>query len=96
MANADLYGLGVRDTPKSLPTDYYQGVAVDTKATLIQAKFLTPDSKVRTDAVTGPFVETSPEGDAALTKFFNDAYADGKNAGKYVFLRISYDIATIP
>jgi hypothetical protein len=96
LANADLYGLGVRDTDKVLPTDYYQGSKSDPKATLIQANFLTPASKVRTDANTGPFVETSADGDAALAKYLNDACAQPGNAGKYIFLRVSYDMDTIP
>ena len=96
LANADLYGIGVRDTDKVLPGDYYQGSRPDSKATLLQANFLTPTSKVRTDPNTGPFVETSAAGDAALTKYLNDALATPGNAGKFVFLRVSYDIDTIP
>jgi hypothetical protein len=96
LANADLYSLGVRDTNKALPTDYYQGAKPDPKATLIQANFLTPASKVRTDSNTGPFVETSSDGDAALTKCLNDACATPGNTGKYLILRVSYDMDTIP
>jgi len=96
LGNADLYAIGVRDTYKVLPTDYFQGPGPDPKATLLQANFLTPDSKVRTDPMTGPFAETSAAGDAALTKYFNDAYANGAHAGKYVFLRVSYDVDPIP
>jgi len=96
LANADLYGLGIRDTDKVLPADYYQGIKHDPKATLIQSNFLTPASKVRTDANTGPFVETSAEGDAALAKYLNDASATPGNAGKYIFLRVSYAIDPIP
>jgi len=96
LGNADLYALGVRDTYKVLPADYFQGPGPDPKATLIQANFLTPDSKVRTDPMTGPFIETSSAADTALTEYFNDAYAGGAHAGKYVFLRISYDVDPIP
>lgn len=95
LANADLWGLGLRDNAKLLPTDYFQGKH-DSKATLLQADFLTPTSKVRTDPNTGPFVETSADGDDALTRYFNDSYAKGANAGKYLFLRVSYDIDAIP
>jgi hypothetical protein len=95
LANADLYGLVVRDNAKPLPTDYYQGSKPDSKATLLQANFLTPASTVRTNADTGPFVETSSDGDVALTKFFNDSMQPGI-PGKYLFLRISYDADTIP
>ena len=95
LGNADLYGIGVRDSAKLLPTDYYQGPNPDPKATLIQANLLTPDSKQRVDAETGPFIETSTEGDAALVKYFNDSAQPG-TAGKYLFLRISYDVDPIP
>ena len=96
LANADLYILGIRDTNKVLPTDYYQGTHPDSKATLIQANFLTPASKVRTDPNTGPFIETSADADAALTRYLNDACAKPGNAGKFVFLRVSYDVDPIP
>ncbi len=95
LAAADLYGLGLRDATKTLPGDYYQGPNPDPKATLIEAKILTPDSPVRTDPNTGPFVETNADGDVALTKYFNDAAQPG-SAGKYLFLRISYDVDPIP
>jgi hypothetical protein len=95
LGDADLYGLGLRDTAKALPGDYYQGTH-DTKATLIMAKFLTTASKIRTDPNTGPFAETSPEADAVLTKYFNDLCAAGGTAGKFIFLRISYDLDPIP
>jgi hypothetical protein len=94
-ANADLYGIGVRDSNKPIANDYYQGAKPDPKATLLQANFLTPSSKVRTDQETGPFVETSTGGDAALVKFLDDAFSKPENAGKYVILRISYDADTI-
>jgi len=96
LANADMYGLGVRDTDKVLATDYYQGAKPDPKATLIQANFLTPTSKVRADADTGPYVETSADGDIALAKYLNDLCSKPGSAGKIVFLRISYDIDPIP
>ena len=96
-ANADLYGIpGVRADPKPLPADYYQGKDPDPKAVLLQAAFLTADSKVRADGVTGPFIEANADAQAALVKFLNDAYANGDNAGKYVFLRISYAVKDIP
>jgi hypothetical protein len=96
LGNADLYALGIRDTDKLLPTDYYEGPGPDPKAMLLQAKFLTPSSKVRTDPNTGPFVETSADGDAALAKYLNDAIAIPANTGKFVFLRVSYDVDPIP
>jgi hypothetical protein len=96
LGNADLYSLGVRDNDKIVPTDYYQGPKPDPKATLIQANFLTPTSPVRKDPNTGPFVETSAEGDAALTKVLNDVCSKPGNTGKYLILRISYDVDPIP
>ncbi len=96
LANADFYYLGIRDTGKVLPSDYYQGAKPDPKATLIQANFLTPASEVRKHPDTGPFVQTSAEGNAALAKIFNEACANPANAGKSIFFRISYDLDTIP
>lgn len=96
-ANADLYAIGVRDSNKPVAGDYYQGGKQDLKAAaLLQANFLTPASKVRTDAETGPFVETNKDGDKALAKFLDDAFSKPGNAGKYVILRISYDADPIP
>jgi hypothetical protein len=96
LGNADLYALGVRDNDKIVPTDFYQGPKPDSKATLIQANFLTPTSPVRKDPNTGPFVETSADGDAALAKYLNDICSKPGNTGKYVVLRISYDVDPIP
>jgi hypothetical protein len=95
LANADLYSLGVRDTNKAVAGDYFQGTK-DGKATLLQAKFLTPASPVRADADKGPFVETSADGDAALAKAVTDACAKPENAGKFLFLRVSYALDPIP
>jgi len=96
LASADLYGLGIRATATVLPTDYYQGPKPDARATLLQGSFLTQASKVRTNPNTGPFVETSGDGDAALTKYFNDVAGKDGMAGKYLILRISYDADPIP
>jgi len=93
---ADLYSLGVRDTNKILPTDYYQGPNADSKATMIESHFLTPASKVRTDNNAGPFVETSPAADAALAKVLNDACSKPGSTGKFLILRVSYDVDPIP
>ncbi len=96
-ANADLYVIGVRDSDKPIASDYYQGEKQDFKAAaLIQDKFLTPTSKVRTDGDTGPFIETSKDGDKALAKFLDDAFSKPENRGKYVILRISYDVDPVP
>ena len=96
LGNADLYSLGLRDNSKFLATDYYEGASPDSRATLIQANFLTPQSPVRTDSEKGPFVETTNEADIAFAKYLNDLYAKGGAAGKYLILRISYDVSPIP
>jgi len=97
LANADLYAVGVRDSNKPVKGDYYQGSKQDFKAAaLLQDKFLTPASKVRTDGETGPFLETNADGDKALAKFLDDAFSKPGNAGKYVILRISYGVDPIP
>ncbi|MGB8355494.1 MAG: hypothetical protein WCD79_16470 [Chthoniobacteraceae bacterium] len=97
LAKADLYGIGVRAAATVLPADYYQGQSDKAlTVTLIQAGFLTPQSAPRTDGDTGPFVTTNAEGDKALAQYLNKAYDHGKNAGKYVFLRVSYTADPIP
>ena len=97
LANADLYAVAVRDTNKPIKDDYYQGSKQDFKAAaLLQSNFLTPTSKVRTDGETGPFLETSADGDKALVRFLDDAFSKPGNAGKYVILRISYNADPIP
>ncbi len=89
--DADLFGIGIREEPTVLLTDYDGNNAAESdKARLIQASFLTPDSEIRADSETGPFVTTSTDGGVALTAYLNSQYDEGKNAGKYVFLRISY------
>jgi hypothetical protein len=96
LANADLYALGMRDSEKPLPGDYYQGPKPDPRATLIQANYLTPSSPVRTNSNTGPFINTSADADAALVKYLNALCAQPGSAGKLVLLRISYDADPIP
>jgi hypothetical protein len=101
LANADLYAIGTVATPtvtataNILSSYYYQG-PLDPSNDLLQSGYLTPSSTVRTDANTGPFTETSLTGQAGLVAFLNAAENGGANAGKYVYLRISYDAATIP
>jgi hypothetical protein len=96
IGSVDLYGLGLRDANKALPADYYEGETPDPKNTLIQAGFLTPQSKVRTDSRTGPFVETTPAGDVALVRYLNEFIGKPGNAGKYLMLRLSYTKHPIP
>ena len=94
-ADADLYGLRTNASPQPVTGDYYQGT-LDTSNTLIQPDFLTPTSPVRTDPTTGPFVTTSTLGSTALVSFLNSVDVNNSAAGKYVFLRVSYDADPIP
>lgn len=91
--NLDLYAVRVSDTSTVLASDFYAGAA-DTKATLIQDNFITPDSPIR---VTGNpnYSTTNDAADAKLVAFLNEAYAKGANAGKYVFIRLSPDYSTV-
>ncbi len=84
LGNGDLFVLGVRDNFAPVDGDYFQGTPPDPKATLIQPGFLNPQSPVRTDSTTGPFVETTPDADAKLVAYVNDLYAKGDVAGKYL------------
>lgn len=88
--NADLYGVRVDADPAIATTDWYNGSAPDPNATLIQAGFLTPSSPGGSGGEGVPNNFTNAAGDAALLSYLNDAYADGANAGKFVFLRLSY------
>lgn len=86
--DVDLYGIGVRSTDTVLTSDFYLGTN-DAGATKLQTAFLNSDSEVRTSAVTGPFVTTDAGGSTQLAAYLNAAYADGANAGKFVFLRLN-------
>jgi hypothetical protein len=92
---ADLYGVRVSASPTVQTSDYYQG-PLDSSSTLIQQDYLTSSSPPRTDATTGPFIETTTAGDAALVSYLNAIDLNGSAAGEYVFLRVSYDDSTIP
>jgi hypothetical protein len=93
--NADLYVLNrISASPTLLASDYYQG-ALDTSNTLLQAGFYNPTSVVRTDANTGPFTDTNTAAGALLVTFLNNAEAAG-DAGDYIFLRLNYNLPTIP
>ena len=78
--NVDLYALDeLRDTPDVYHEDY------DAAATMIQDDFFTPDSW------DWYIVRTSPDASVSLRDFLNAAYDGGAGAGKFVFLRFSYD-----
>jgi hypothetical protein len=84
--NIDLYGLHrIANTGDVLANDHYSGPA-DPAASLLQDAFLHPDSPGNRAVI-----HTTPDGSTALTDWLNAAYADGANAGKFVFLRLSPD-----
>ncbi len=80
--NADLYGLGVSDAPAVSSADFYAG-PLDTGAILLHDNLLTPASGA------GGVTAASPD----LTDYLNAAYANGANAGRHVFFRLSPDVA---
>ncbi|HEY9249417.1 MAG TPA: DNRLRE domain-containing protein, partial [Rariglobus sp.] len=80
--NADLYALGVAGSASVLSTDFYAG-ASDATALLVKDNVLTP-------AASSGQVTTS---ETVLTDFLNAAYDNGSGAGKYVFFRLSPDVA---
>ena len=95
VTDIDLYAVRTDASPLIATTDYYNGSAIDSSATLIQESFLTPASPV--GFVGAPNNNTDAGGDAALLSYLNDAYDGGNGAGQYVFLRLSYagdDFAT--
>jgi len=86
-ADVDLYGLGVRSSATVLASDDYVGTN-DTANTRLQVSIVNATTPKRVDPNNG-FVTTSTDGGTALANFLNTAYANGANAGKYVFLRLS-------
>ena len=92
LGNVDLYGLTRSDvSPTVLASDFYAGPNPDPTAILLQGSFITPTSTVRTDPNTGPFINTSASANIALVNFLNTQYGGGTGAGKFVFLRLSYN-----
>lgn len=89
LGNADFYGLGVRNTPTVQNSDYYQGMLdATTGVTRLQDNFLTPGLDQRgTNGSTGSFTTTS------FADYLNAVDPNNAAAGKYVFFRLSYDVA---
>ena len=86
--HVDLYGLGVRDAPDVLPSDYFEG-ADDGSVEKLQNDIL--------QAGMNPgVVETDAAADLALADYLNDVYEDGFNAGRYAFFRLSVDASPVP
>ena len=81
--NLDLYGLGVRTVSTVLASDYH-------------SETNTPDANTRlhddlcTAATAAGIISSSS---SALVNYLNAQYANGANAGKWVFLRLSKDTA---
>lgn len=96
--NVDFYGLSRAPAvdPTVLSADFYAGNS-DASATRIQDNILTPSSPTRSSKP-WPYASftTSDSGNAALAAYLNAMYANGANAGKYVFLRLSPDLASMP
>jgi hypothetical protein len=86
--NADVYGLGQRANSAVQTGDYFQGFAGGTDATdatMIQDNWLTP---LLVTPANGTPLSTVP---GLLDNYLNTQYANGANAGNFVFLRISAD-----
>lgn len=79
----DLYGIGRRQSPDVLPSDYYGGTAIpDPGASLLEASILTNSTSFGTVAASGV-------GELALRDFLNVQYGAGAGAGQFVFLRLN-------
>lgn len=88
--NADLYGLSrISDSSSLIADDFFVG-AFDPSATLIQDDFIVSTTPSGNDEI-----NTDALGDSALVAFLNEQYADGANAGSYVFLRLSSDTSPV-
>ena len=92
--NLDLYALDrISDKPDVLSEDYYAG-KLDRNAKLIADDFVTEKSPVRSKE--NPYLGTASKADEELANFLRDQWDDGKNAGKFVFLRLSPDRYPMP
>lgn len=89
----DLYGLTPRSEPTVIAEDEYFGPFDESEgATLIQAAYIDVEN---TNIVELVRTDCSPEGQAALADYLNDAY-DTIGEGGFVFLRLSSNNATPP
>ncbi|MFG0248561.1 MAG: beta-agarase [Phycisphaeraceae bacterium JB051] len=90
----DLYGLKrIADKPDVLSEDYFAGKR-DASAVLIQDDYMTAATPVRSKTV--PYVGTTSDADQVLATFLREQWDDGKNAGKFIFLRLSPDVYPMP
>lgn len=85
----DLYGLPYRAASTIQAADYYVGPN-DTSATKLAEDFIT-------DGTARPGVVNSPSAaDTAIVAYLAEQYANGAQAGDYVFFRLSPDESSIP
>ncbi len=80
--NTDIWGLGARNNPTPLGSDAYVGTNDTTDATKIRDDF-------KNFNTSSPSTGTFDTSNSALLNYLNDQYADGANAGNYIFIRIS-------
>lgn len=86
----DLYGMDVTTSAVSVDTSFYFAGTGDSDNTLIQSSFLSTS----TGAYYNASLNTNASGDAALQSWLNAMYDGGENAGKYVYLRLTPNVAT--
>ncbi len=82
----DLYGIGRRETPEILNSDYYGLTNTpDPDAFLLENDFLVQNMAINASVL------SSEMGNQSLVDFLNEQYAGGQGMGDYVFLRINVD-----
>ncbi|MCK5829264.1 MAG: hypothetical protein KAH20_03085 [Methylococcales bacterium] len=88
--NVDLYGLGYRNSPTVLASDYYQGAyGTDlTDATPLQDNFVTQTSL-------DGLQSADTTGQINLVSYINAQYQSGAKGGDYVFIRLNPDVADV-
>jgi hypothetical protein len=87
--NGDLYAIGVGDTA-TFPLEYYAGPLDTTDATLIMDNFTPVGTQGGTNST------TNASASATLGSYLQDLYSTGNAAGRYLYLRVSPDYASIP
>ncbi|MBM3862553.1 MAG: hypothetical protein FJ385_01180 [Verrucomicrobia bacterium] len=91
--NVNLFALpDARDSANTLRTDVGDGIDdFFTRGTLIKEDWWTPSTPL------GLMANTGASGDAMdrLSDWLTEAYGNGENAGKYVFLRLSPDVLNV-
>lgn len=80
-----LYGLRYSSSSAVMTNDYGYKAVVGANDTLIQSQYYTATSNSLMDPV---LIETDAAGDASLADWLTAQYANGAQAGDYVFLRV--------